>query len=297
MYKKYPSITNSYNEKFLNIIRENVHPNALYIVSEKLHGANFSFCVDYTREIVHCSRNQTLAKDGFYNHRELDKYHTAILGIYDELMCFENGIVRIYGEYAGQGIQKGVNYGDKDFYCFDISVDGVYLTLDVVARLCRDFGIKMPKTFMIGTLDKCLEFDIHRDSAILGIEDNLIEGVVISPLIPVFLNHDRVIIKHKNPEFAEIGKHKPKKPKKTLSSTDSALLATLCTYLTDNRVNAVMSKEGTWDKFGKLLGAVAKDALSDCQTDNPDTDFSDVTKLFNKEVSTFIRPVFLKQLY
>lgn len=44
-FKKYNSIENSYRQKFLNYIVEQGKAAGEWTVSEKVHGANFSFVV------------------------------------------------------------------------------------------------------------------------------------------------------------------------------------------------------------------------------------------------------------
>ena len=298
LYRKYPSITNSYNEKFLNEVRDATFSSDWYYVTEKLHGANFSFVVDYTREITHCSRNREINEDeSFHDHKSLNRYHSQILKMYDELTTFDNSILRIYGEYAGSGIQKGIDYGDKDFYCFDISVDGIYLDLKDVRNLCWDFDIKTTPFITLANLEDSLAWSNEFDSLVLKKLDNVCEGIVISPARPIFLrNGDRVILKSKNEKYAEkASRRKIKKPLVPMSETDSASLEILLQYLTQNRVDAVISKE-TYSNFGKLLGAVAKDALSDCSKENPILFDNSVTKAFNKHVAEFIRPSFIRMI-
>jgi hypothetical protein len=114
----------------------------------------------------------------------------------------------------------------------------------------------------------------------------------------------RVLIKNKNEKWLEKSqKKKVRKVKAQLSTEDQALLATLTDYLTENRVEAVISKEpvttlsgSSGSAFGKLLGQVAQDALADCKRDNPDLDFNSVTKEFNKLVAPFIRPFYVSAI-
>ena len=44
-FKKFNSLENSYRENFMNKIREHGYENEEYIITEKLHGANYSFTV------------------------------------------------------------------------------------------------------------------------------------------------------------------------------------------------------------------------------------------------------------
>ena len=44
-FKKFNSLENSYRENFIHKIREQGYENEKYIITEKLHGANYSFTV------------------------------------------------------------------------------------------------------------------------------------------------------------------------------------------------------------------------------------------------------------
>ena len=104
-------------------------------------------------------------------------------------------------------IQKGVFYTpNHDFYAFDILIhnelEDKYLAVDEVNSLFEKVGFFYAKTLFKGTLNECLNYPNDFQSKISGwlglpqIEDNICEGVVIRPTVPMFFrNGKRVIIK------------------------------------------------------------------------------------------------------
>ena len=138
-------------------------------------------------------------------------------------------------------------------------------------------GFFYAKTLFSGTLDECLEYPNAFQSKIsewLGlpeIEDNICEGVVIRPVVPMYLsNRDRVLIKNKNARFAE--KKQMKKRNKLFkepvpySEELKSLVAEVEAYVNENRLANVISHIGevSFPKdTGKVLGMFCKDVLED----------------------------------
>lgn len=82
-------------------------------------------------------------------------------GVYsDEL------VIQVYGEFAGRGVQKDVDYGEKDFYVFDIRVNGQFLPDNVVANYAVAVGLKMAPLLAYGTFDEIRALPITFDSVV-----------------------------------------------------------------------------------------------------------------------------------
>jgi Rnl2 family RNA ligase len=102
-------------------------------------------------------------------------------------------------------------------------------------------------------------------------EDNICEGVVIRPVVPIYLrNGARVLLKSKNARFAEKKAIKKRDPKLFIEPTYSEelnnLLPVVEQYVTENRLNNVASKIGHVSvpkDTGKLIGLFSKDILDD----------------------------------
>jgi Rnl2 family RNA ligase len=312
-FNTYSSIENSYRDKFLEKVRfENYQGK--YQITEKLHGANFSFYSD-GEEIKTASRNQ-FVEDGFYNSKEVtNKILKNISDIFEGIFSsrvFNVKKVVIYGELCGDGVQSGIKYGPKDFYVFDILVSTdddlkIWLLPSLTETLCNAHSVShAPILEDSATLEEALSYNVDFNSKILGLEDNLAEGIVIKPREPYFLhNGSRVILKKKSEKFSE-NNNKAKvrtSPLADYTEEMTDIFSNLLSMLTENRTMNSVSKIGEIDQssFGKLLGEMSKDCLKDYPKDFGEEletlekgDFKRIKKDFNKKVLNFIRPIFLK---
>ena len=239
-FKKYSSIENSFNREFMERIVAEMPTDLEYVVQEKVHGANTSFLCD--------GENVRFAK------------RTSML----------------------EAEEKGVCYTpEHEFYGFDIYVmgEGVgrYLPVDEVNELFDKHGFFYARTLFKGTLAECLKHPNAFQSKIaewLGfpaIEDNICEGIVIRPVVPMYLrNGSRVLIKSKNERFVE--KKSVKKRNKLFAETVpysealKALVPEVEAYVTEQRLANVVSHIGEVHvpkDFGKIMGLFSKDVLED----------------------------------
>lgn len=235
---------------------------------------------------------------------------------------------QVFGEFAGGGIQKGVDYGEKDFYVFDIIIntesgDTYYMSDYEMQDFCNTFGFKMAPMLGRGTFDALIMIPNDLDSVLAAynvtasedlveanncvfdanvIGDNTAEGYVLKPCFPKWLpNGARVAIKCKNSKFSEKKKSdKPIKAKVELSEADNKLVGILACYVTLNRVNNVISKIGEIGPkdFGKVMGLTVQDILEETsregitltQADNP----SLIKKELVKMVQDVLRPAWIE---
>lgn len=303
-FKKYSSIENSFDEEFVGKVREQVSPEQVYVVQEKVHGANTSFICDGTS--IQFAKRTAIIEDGetFYGYEEIVTLHRdRILALTREVMDTYPNVdqVCIFGELFGGKythpavdkvknitlIQKGICYcPGHGFYGFDIYLQtpdgGHYLNVELTNALFEKHGFFYAKTLFTGSLDQCLE---HPNAFIthipewLGlppIEDNICEGIVIRPIHPVFLRTgQRVLIKSKNERFAEKKGKKRGKPAFDTSPQYSEdlkqLISELERYVTPQRLDNVISHIGEVDinkNFGKLMGLLAKDVFDDFMKEN-----------------------------
>jgi Rnl2 family RNA ligase len=178
-------------------------------------------------------------------------------------------------------IQKGVFYCPQhEFYAFDLYIriaeKGRFLDADEANALYERGGFFYAKTLFRGTLEQCLQYPNDAMTLIpewLGfppIEDNVCEGVVIRPVKPSYLsNGARVLLKNKNARFAE-KKARKRADRPFVPPTQSELLTELLEiveqYVTENRLNNVMSKIGQISlpkEVGMLMGMFSKDIIED----------------------------------
>ena len=297
MFVKYSSITNAYDTKFINKIIQAGYDKLEWVVTNKIHGANFTFyCDGYN---VWCtSKNGILGEtDKFFNfQRILEGYKQRVLEAFWLINRITKGPVfevAIHGELFGgtyshpdvprvagaSRIQKGINYcPDNDFYLFDVKIDGKLCDYDFAVGLSDTLGCPWAMELKRGTLQECLEYPndfqdpTHKFYGLPTIEDNITEGVVIRPVDPLFLgapedeHFKRVILKNKNEKWTE----KAHSPKKVIGIADlsegvQAQIDHLNEFITEGRLDNVISHFGeVQDKdFGKFIGEFSQDVWED----------------------------------
>lgn len=308
MFEKYSSLENHYNGKFIEKIRHHGYDvTEGWCAREKIHGTNFSIIIE--RDAVTCAKRTgpILPAEDFFGYSViLKKYNDSIKAVQHTIK--EGCSMQIFGEFAGAGIQKGVDYGDKDFYVFDILVKtdkGTNQFVDdfMMEQMCCTFGFKvaplmgrgsfdelakLPNEFqiMVNRYNEAAEVDLRNANTRVWLAeeatDNMAEGYVLKPNYPRFLaNGNRVAIKCKNSKFSEKAKSdKPIKPKVELTEKDNEVYFNFEPYITVNRVNNVVSKIGkpSPKDFGKVMGLTVQDLLEEAgregfvltDADNPD---------------------------
>ncbi|AHK11905.1 RNA ligase 2 [Vibrio phage CHOED] len=211
----------------------------------------------------------------------------------------------------------------KSFFAFEICVDGVPQDFYTLGTMCGSYGIPVAPVLTFGTFEECLEFSrehledittvpnmtpllnenghpiLNEDSsycALHPIHNNTREGHVISSVNPVYLpNGKRMVFKHKGVKFMENkGEKKPKaKVEVILTPEQQVVFDTILPMITVARMEAVMSKEGTWEPkdFTKLCGKVLEDATDEAHGDAPNAFFAAWAHISTKE-----RKVVMKQL-
>lgn len=243
-FKKYNSIENTYRTAHLDKIKEYGLNGGDWVVTEKVHGANFSIWYDgvqfkFGKRTAFVGSGSKLENGGYYTHPigkdsfynwatavEQDNVLSKIEHIYNSY-CNEESTMIVYGELFGgsyphkdveipkvQCVQKGVFYSPKQhFYAFDIKIDGKFVDFFTFDIMCRSNDLFYAKALITGTLEECLEYPNDKCSFVPGwlelpeIENNIMEGVVIKPIFPsYFPNGERVILKNKNEKFKENSK-------------------------------------------------------------------------------------------
>jgi len=285
-FKKYCSIENSYQQKYVDQICATLSAEIEWVVMEKVHGANFSFFTD-GKEVKIAKRTAFIGKDeekAFYNcSNVIEKYSEKIIQIFHYTNA-KNIIV--YGELFGgfypgikskeTPIQKGINYCPyHEFFAFDIKADGQFLNYDEAIKLFDKVGLIYGRILFRGTLNNVLKWSGEHKSDIttipfyFGLSDlleNKREGHVLKPVEPkYFSNGSRIMLKDKNQTFSE----KQAFPKEKINvDYDQALekiITTALEYVTPQRYDNVVSKIGNVDEkdIGKLVGLLSKDAIED----------------------------------
>lgn len=299
IFKKYSSIENSYRQKFLNSIVEQGKSDGEWTVSEKVHGANFSFVVG-EHGIKFAKKSEFIKSDEeFFNYKLIVvKYEENVKALTEYIKASRSDVeqVTIYGEIFGgnyphpdvesdnevSAVQKEVHYSPNiDFYTFDIMLNSEdYLSVDDANELFEKFNFLYAKTLFRGTLHECLDFEKEYVTSIptmLGlptIEGNVGEGNVIKPVEPKFLwSGSRVIVKNKTAKFSE-KKNKAPRVKTDIKLTEEAerLLGEMSCLVTENRLRNVLSHHGQVGQkdFGLIMGKLNKDVIEDFMKDFKD---------------------------
>ncbi|USL85680.1 RNA ligase [Enterobacter phage fGh-Ecl01] len=330
MFEKYSTLENHYNGKFIERIRNaGFDVTETWVAREKIHGTNFSVIV--TKDSIQPAKRTgpILPAEDFFGYMVImGRYNDSFKAV-QAALTGATVAYQIFGEFAGGGIQKGVNYGEKDFYVFDIKVttesgESSYVDDFMMERMCNVFGFKMAPLLGRGKFDDLAKIpndlsvvvnyynDIVRDAGLeiantaiydaVVSNENVAEGYVLKPCYPKFFpNGSRVAIKCKNSKFSEKAKSdKPIKAKVELTDVDKVAFSTLAAYATLNRVNNVISKIGQVGPkdFGKVMGLTVQDILEEAgreeifitDADNPDV----VKKELVNYVQGVIRPVWIE---
>lgn len=294
-FQKYNSLEQAHSQKMINAAVDAGYANIPYVVTEKVHGANFGIHWEKATDQITFSRRSGFLEEGetFYAHVKIEvKLIESMRKLLDNLERVGEQYVNaetatVYGEIFGgtlngktaQGskrVQKEVQYSpETEFAAFDLIVDGNYVTpWDATPILDWVAGFYVaPIIGMFETLEEALAVPNDAQSRIpfeLGYTvegDNIIEGTVIRPLKEdIYLpNGKHFILKSKNEKFKEKGTAKVAKVAEPLSDEDTTLHMALSTYLTENRLNAVISKEKevTQKDFGRILGLFMQDAIAE----------------------------------
>lgn len=280
-FKKYNSIENSYQWRFVEKCIYNLDGYNDFIVQEKIHGSNFSFYVSESG--IKCAKRTGFIEEweSFFDYKKvLEDNSFALIELQKEI----GKDIIVFWELFGSNVQKEVYYcDDTRFYAFDIVVDWEYLSLDECNILFDRVWILYAKVLQRWTLEECFTYDINRDS-ILAFEltgktdfkdrwwNNIMEWVVIRPNESKWIWHidntSRVIFKKKTELFSE-----KKAPDKIPSNPAKFQMYDL--YITKPRLNNIISKywEITDKKdLAKFAWYLVKDICEDYEKDTWELD-------------------------
>lgn len=328
-FKIYSSLENHHNGKFISKIRELALDSGEWVAREKIHGTNFSVIIT-PDSITPCKRSgPILPSENFFGYEIIMKRYAKSFEAIQNFSKASGINYQIFGEFAGSGIQKGVDYGEKDFYVFDILV----MTEDVRAYLpdspvaadiefgfsmqefVNNFGLKIAPLIGRGTFEELIKLPndfqiiVNRYNEALNdtklanehvwlLEegtDNIAEGYVLKPNRPAWLpNGARVAIKCKNSKFSEKAKSdKLIQPPKELSPIDADILMKFSEYATWNRVSNVISKWGevSAKDFGKVLGLTMQDIFVEAEREGLEISHAEDLALVKKQLQKLVSEV------
>ena len=324
-FKKYHSIENSYREKEVNKIIQNIPKDIQWVCTEKIHGTNFSFITD-GKIIKTAKRSSILSEsDSFYDSNlMLEKYKQNVLEIFKILKNKNPNIqyIQIYTEHFGgyydgkslsKMIQKGVEYIPfTDVIVYDILLIyddyDEFLNWDELKEIVDKCNMKYVPEVFRGTFKECLNYTnqyITKVPELYGLpqkENNICEGNVIKPVIDIRIGRlkERPILKSKNEKFKEKRSVKRKNYTENVTEEQRKWVDIIVSYFNRNRFDNVFSKgdlEKDWKYFGKISGFFFKDAYDDFIKDNPEFLNEDkkvqkfIKNLAQKQCNNFVREI------
>ena len=277
---------------------------ARWVVTEKLHGSNFSFVTDGKK--IRCAKRKSYLDpdEDFYAHQGvLSRMETQILALFQQTKAVFPEVVRVqlYGELFGGGyphaevakvegvqpIQTGVYYSPRVEFCaFDLSVETAkerrFVSFEQLQTLLALGGIFTVQPLHTGTYESALAYPIGFESAVpkrLGlpaIPNNKAEGIVIKPTEPIYVETEkgraRILLKKKIKEFSEDDKFFSAQKWATDDTLDalSLLSAALPDLANKNRLQSARSKVGptnTPQRSAQLFQLFVEDILLQLEED------------------------------
>ncbi len=281
-YKKYVSIENHYNSKYINGLLLNMPEleEVEFQITEKIDGSNFQ--IEITKNSIrYGKRNSWLEEsDSFFDYKTIvnqEKVQTMLAKIQDKIVSTD--VINLYGEIYGPGIQKRIQYGiTKDIRFFEMKLNGHWCTpfnLEHLLIQVDAIDLHAPILGVVKGLTNALKFVSEVPTQLFEINPNNditdaqeVEGVVIKPYGRVIeYRNAHLIVKKKNKAFSEKMGVKPKdySPKKFTELQNDFI-----TYLNTNRMASVVSQYGepqSPKEIGKYLSLLGNDAFNDFAKD------------------------------
>lgn len=281
-FYSYEKIPESPRQWGLDEAGERALERAVWVVTEKIHGANFCLVTD-GRAVRCANRRHFLAPDEpfFGYQRLLARLEQPVRAAWALARRERPGLERLalYGELFGgayphpdvppdplvQPVQTGVYYAPSVEFCaFDLAAEQgarrAYLDYDQALAICREAGVMAAEPLLRGGYSAALAYPVGFGSTIparLGLpplaQPNLAEGVVIKPLQALTVAGGRgplrPVLKKKIAQFAEDRRYSAaQKWEAVRPDPGAAELARLewlaYNLVTENRLRSAVSKLG-----------------------------------------------------
>jgi Rnl2 family RNA ligase len=289
----YPSIDNpsaKYLEKLQHIALSN--PNSSWVALEKIHGANFSFIFDGQTLVANKRSGKIEQNEKFYGYEiVVERYRKDIEVIFNYLQSRDASVysIQVFGElfggsYDGKSaagacrVQKGVSYIDfVDFLVFDIRINAdtcIFLAHSSITQLLSILGLSLRLVPILGRgsfeemykLSRIFESTVPSLYNLPKLNNNPAEGLIIKLDKDHSTGINRPILKNKNDvSFSEVDFKPKSRPviDNSLSEESKSILERIICYLTRNRLDGVIGKEGPYCHRAKLRNVFINDAIKD----------------------------------
>lgn len=254
-------------------------------ITEKIHGFNARFGRDRKGNVWVGSRNRVVD----HATEPLQGFTAWALAHADEV---EPGIT-LFGEWAGKGIQKGIDYGAPDFYLFAVMLDGELEHPGSVEAWQWRIGCKRAPFVASGRAWTLEELDGFRKAPSTIAPDHTREGIVLVPWPTMFTYGRPMIAKFKAPDFEERAHARREAPPPADLSTVQAFVEE---YATDERLGHVIDQlreQGIEDPLdrvhtGALLRAYYADVVRE-GSDHFEALEPDAQKLVGKVLNGYVK--------
>lgn len=303
MFKKYNSIENSYQGKYINrwLANNEGLKTETYIITEKVDGANIQIYFEPNTEYKVGKRSCFIEKDSnFFDIGTVLKDFEEQFKKVQHNVNITNRSVRLYGELYGQGVQKRVNYSDKkSLIFFDVEVNGeLHCPRDTMSYLDMFDLPKVPIIAIKKGIVEALETNETFDTLLNPIEGNVSEGLVIRPFHKNYHNVDELfILKKKSEKFAE--KEITKGKVKTFDEGTFKYNQLFRDYINENRVLSIFSKHGPIKEpkqLGEYIKLILEDATEDFKKDHDLSQFGTKDQKTIYNVGTLVVKLLKKHL-
>ena len=279
---RWPRIENSYQQKFIDVFLSEFPEleKETFVITEKLHGSSVQVFFS-PNEPWRIGKRTAFLKDDekFFGIHEVLPEYEPIFERIQEHVDLGTYTLRLFGEFCGPGIQKGVDYGKrKRIFFFGYMIDDVLMPFEDFQNRTSFFGFEehlVPIVGIVNGLKEALEFSTEFQSWAnpASLEGNLCEGVVIQPYNKVITNAGgkRFLLKKKNEKFLE--KSKEKKPLSPGDPEVQRLNAEFKLYITGNRLQGIFSKRGEIEEprqIGDYIRLMIADAKEDFTQEHGD---------------------------
>ena len=233
----YEKIASNFNKYQLTEADYRLFKKTDWIVTEKIHGANF--CIISDGNVVNFAKRKAILspEDDFFGYQLLkDWLESKTLAIFNRIKQLypHTQQIAIYGELFGgeyphsevkinpkvDAIQTGVYYSPNiEFIAFDLAYINIrqeryYLDTDTFIDLCDSANLRYIPILFRGKYQEALAYKIEFTTTIPPLlnlppleTENIAEGIVIKPASKLFIETVkgklRPVLKIKNPQFAE----------------------------------------------------------------------------------------------
>jgi hypothetical protein len=265
-------------------------PDAQWYITEKLHG--FNARVGRTSDgIPWCGSRNTVVAQG-ESHEWPEDGLQGFIGWASWIVGRLQPGITLFGEWAGKGIQKGIDYGERDFHAFGLMRDGVLQDPAKLFEVCTVLEVKHVPLLGYGrTLPPLAELDaLRKEQSVIA--DQTREGIVIFPWPLIEDEYGHVLIaKFKAPDFAETAHARKDKPAPANLESVEAFVAE---YATQERFTHVIQQAlevGPYDPFdNRMIGTVLRLMYDDVVREGK-LDFDQLSPEDQKQVGRVLNPI------